>query len=208
MTKKFLINVFAAICILTGFFSCGSAPLQMDEPKLTYTYAKLKLLDLDQMMEIVQNRLKRYKKTGQQKLVEEAIKISLSRPNDDALAEKLIDTIRFSVESVEIWEIALENVMQQSIAELKIPTTAAEDQLTHLILLETLASEFRPQFIKQYQSPKFESRVIETIAQADIQVSSAAMEEGRLNMMKEPVSPSTLAQSLLNERNQKLNPKK
>ncbi len=208
MTKKILIYGFTAICLVTGFFSCGSAPVQMDEPKLSYSYAKLKLLDLDQMMEIVQNRLKRYKKTGHKELIEEAIQISLSRPNDDALAEKLMDTIRFSLESVDLWERSLEEVMQKSIAQLKIPTTAAEDQLTYLILLENLVSEFRPQFIKQYQSPKFESTVIEQIAQAEVVVSQAAAAEGRLNIMREPVSPSTLAQFLIEERNQKLNPKK
>lgn len=208
MTKNILIYLITAICILTAFHSCSSAPLQMDEPKLSYSYSKLKLLDLDQMSEIIQDKIQRYKKTGNEQLINEAITISLSRPNDDAVAEKLLDTVRFSLESAELWEKSLDEVTQKSISALKVETTAAEDQVTYLILLENLVSEFKPQFIKQYQSPKYESQIIELIAGAGVVVSDAAIAEGRLSLMKEPLSPSTLAQSLLDERNQKLSPKK
>ncbi|MEQ1721712.1 MAG: hypothetical protein ABL930_00960 [Pseudobdellovibrio sp.] len=182
--------------------------MQTSESQLVYTYSKLKLLDLDQMGEIIQDKLRRFKKSGRETLIVEAISISLSRPNDDSVAEKLLDTIRHTIEAPVVWESSLGSVVQTSIDQLKNETVAPEDQVTYLIILENLVSEFKPQFIKQYQSPKFETRTIEKIAGAQIEVSESATAESRLNLMREQLSPSTLAQSLIIDRELKLNPKK
>jgi hypothetical protein len=203
------INYFLSLMsLLTLLSSCSSAPMQTSESQLVYTYTKLKLLDLDQMGEIIQDKLRRFKKSGNEELIVEAISISLSRPNDDSVAEKLLDTIRYTIEAPDVWERSIDTVVQKSIAQLKSENVAVEDQVTYLVVLQNLISEFKSQFIKQYQSPKFETIIIEKIAGAEIEVSDLAIAESRLNMMKEQLSPSTLAQSLLTERDLKLNPKK
>ncbi len=198
------------ICALTVIqlllFSCATPPqLQMSESKLEYPYTKLKLLDLEQMFEIIQGKMKQYKKTNNEEFLLESIKICLSRPDGDGLVEKIIDNIRFSLDENDKWEKALEKVVQQSISELRLETTAGEDQLTYLILLENLVSELKPEFIRQYQSPKFETKLIQSIADARITVSKAATTESRLNLMTSQKSPSSMAQTLINEKNQKLN---
>lgn len=208
MTTKTLIYFIGILTLLFTFSSCTSAPVQLNESKLELTSEKLKLLDLDQMTELVQAKVQSYKKTGSEMRIAEAIIISLARPNDDGLAEKLMDTVRFSLESSDTWEAAMIAAVDNSIKELQSGTAAAEDQITHLILLENLVAEYQPQFLKQYQGPKFETQVIEKIAEAKISVTDEAAAEGRLNMMKEPVSPSTLAQSLIDARTKKLNPEK
>jgi hypothetical protein len=203
--KNYFLTLISLIFILS---SCSSAPKQASQSQLVYTYSKLKLLDVDQMGEIVQDKLRRFKKNGREELIIEALSISLSRTNEDAMAEKLIDTIRYTIESPDILERSLNSVVQNSINKLRDETTAPEDQVTYLIVLENLVSEFKPEFVKQYKSPKFETNIIEIIAGAKIKVTDSAQAESRLNLMKEQRSPSTLAQLLITERDSKIKPKK
>jgi hypothetical protein len=160
------------------------------------------------MIEIVQDKLRRFKKNGREELIIEALSISLSRTNEDAVAEKLLDTVRYTIESPDIWERSLDSVVQKSIDKLQDETMAPEDQVTYMIILENLVSEFKPEFVKQYKSPKFETNIIEKIARAKLEVSDSAQAESRLNLMKEQLSPSALAQSLITERDRKIKFKK
>src|SRR3990167_4005670 len=80
------------------FIACTTtASIQMNEPKLVHTYASLKLLDFDQMSEIIQGKLKSYEETGNKEFLSAAIKICLSRPNADGMIEKTIGNIRFGL---------------------------------------------------------------------------------------------------------------
>ena len=209
MIKNLLIHI-TLVALTTSsallFFSgCATkTPVQIQESQLVYTYIKLKLLDLDQMLEIIQEKLRGYKKTSNEEMLQEALKICLSRPNGDDLIEKIIDSIRYSADTNDLWGRSVEKVTQQAITALKLETTATEDQITYLILLENLLSEFRPEFIKQYKGPKLETRIVEKIAEADITVSLLARNESRLNLMNAQRSPSSIAKTLINEKNQTL----
>lgn len=209
MTKyaNFLTLVFA----VSAFFSVGctsNPPAPMGKSKLVYTYAKLQLLELDQMNELIQGKINQYLQTKNQEMLMDAIRICLSRPNGDSLVEKTFDSIRFRALSTESWEAAIDALTHWAISELRSESTAAIDQVTYLIMLENLLVEFKKEFINQYQSPKFETRIYEKIAGANIVVSQAAANESRLNLMTKVKSPSALAQAMINEKKLKLKPKK
>lgn len=167
---------------------------------MTYNYAKLKLMDLDEMTDVIQNRVNRYKNTGNEELMAEALQICLSRPDEDGMVDKLIENVRFNLDSDEQWAEIVDGLVDKSIAQLKNETTPVTDQLTYLILLENLIAQFQPEFIKQYQSPSFETEMIEKIAQADIQISEAAAAERQLNLMTTQRSPSDIAKALVSAR--------
>ena len=67
-------------------------------------------------------------------------------------------------------------------------------------MLENLISELRPEFVKQYKSPGFESRMIEKIANAGVELSGPARAERKLNLMKGSFSASQVAQKMLDKR--------
>lgn len=202
MNSKMMILLVA----LSGLFflSCTTAPVQSTESEMTYNYAKLKLMDLDEMTDLLQNRVNRYKRTGNEELMTEALQICLSRPDEDGMVDKLIEIVRFNLDSDEQWAEVVDNVTDKSIAQLKNETTPVPDQVTYLILLENLVAQFQPEFIKQYQGPLFETEIIEKIAQADIQVSDAARAERQLNLMTAQRSPSEIAQALVRTRDRVL----
>ncbi len=203
--------VYLTLVTLLLSLSLGCAsnpPVQTGKSKLVYTYAKLQLLELDQMNELIQGKVNKYLETRNNELLMDAIRICLSRPNGDSLVEKTFDSIRYRASSTESWESAVEGLTQWAITELKSETTAPIDQVTYLIMLENLIVEFKQEFIKQYKSPKFETRIFEKVAAANIVVTKAAMNESGLSLMTVVKSPSALAQGLINEKNLKLKPLK
>lgn len=200
-----LVMLFACL----NFSGCTSnPPVQTVKSRLVYTYAKLQLLELDQMNELIQGKVDKYLETRNKELLMDAVRICLSRPNGDSLVEKTFDSIRYRANSSDSWESAVEVLTQWAISELKAETTAAVDQVTYLIMLENLIVEFKQEFIRQYKSPKFETRIFERIAAANIIVSKAAYNESSLNLMADAKSPSALAQTLIDEKNLKLKPPK
>lgn len=208
MAKSTIIVASLYVFFTLAFSACSTAPpVQVNKPRLVYNYAKLQLLDLDQMNEIIQGKVDRYLETGNKEMLMDAIRICLSRPNGDSLVEKSFDSIRFRANSSNAWESAVDSLIQWAISELKSESTAIVDQVTYLILLENLLAELKLDFINQYQSPKFETRIFEKIAAADIVVSQAANNESRLNLMTSLKSPSARARSMIAEKNLKLKPK-
>lgn len=197
MKKSFLILL--GLSLFTGFLlgGCSSAPVNETPSELIYNYANLKLMDLDQMTDLIQQRVKRYKKTGDDEAMAEALQLCLSRPDEDAMVGKLIENIRFNLESDEQWEELVDGLVEKSIARLKNETTPAVDQVSYLILLENLLAQFRPEFLKQAEGPSFEGDVIGKIAEARLQVSDVAASERRLNLMSTQRSPSDMARDIL-----------
>ena len=209
MIKNAVYLTFFLFFIVLNFLGCTSIPpVQAAKPRLVYTYAKLQLLELDQMNELIQGKVDKYLETRNKELLMDALRICLSRPNGDSLVEKTFDSIRYRANSSDSWESAAEELTQWAISELKSETTASVDQVTYLIMLENLIVEFKREFILQYKSPKFETRIFERIAAANIVVSKAAYNESSLNLMSAVKSPSALAQALINEKNLKLKPQK
>lgn len=187
------------LAFLMTMFSCSSAPVTSRPAEVTYTYSRLKLLDIDEINDIVLKRIKEYRKSKGETLLEEALLISLSRPNDDNILEKLINTVRFELETEDEWEGIVEAVVDLSIAKLKNETTAPADQVTYLTALSNLILEFKPEFYKPDVSPVFEKNITERIADANIIVSDEAKKESSLNSMYSVPDPSEMARIILVE---------
>jgi hypothetical protein len=190
---------FLVIACLVTFFSCSSAPVVSRPTELEYSYSRLKLLDIDEMNDLILKKVKVYRKTKKVVHLEEALMISLSRPNDDNILEKLINTVRFSLETNDEWEGLVESVVDFSVSKLKNETTAPVDQVTYLTALSNLLLEFKPEFYKPDVSPVFEKNITDRIADANIIVSDEARKESSLNSMYAAPNPSELAQNILQE---------
>ena len=192
---------------LLAFPGCTSAPVVTRSSELTFTYTKLKFLDIDEMNDLLQRRIAAFRKDQDKTQIVEALMISLARPNDDNLLEKNMNTIRYSLETNDQWEDSVRVVVKRSIGHLKDPTTAPEDQMTYLVVLSNLLLEFKPEFSKPDVSPDFEKKMVEVIAGADLVVSDEVKKETSLNSMGSVPSPSEIARNMLEEINRKSNPR-
>ena len=204
--KKMMILKFCALgLIFTALLlGCSSVSPKNDTSQLNYTYARLKIMDLDEMSALVQDRAREFKKSDDPRYLHEGLLLCLSRPDEDSGVEKVISTVRTPLEDNNLWESSVETLMAESGAAIKDSSRSSADQVTYSIVLENLISELRPEFIKQYKSPGFETRMIEKIVREDIELSAPAKAERKLNLMKGSFSASQVAQKLIDKREEVL----
>lgn len=193
--------IVASIC---GFFlvSCASSDTVTADREISFSYSKLKLWDLDQMSELLQQKVKQFKKTNTLLPLEQGLEICLSRPDEDSLVEKTISIIKNPLDDNNAWESTVETLVDKSINRIKSNGVHPSDQVTAGVVLENIISEFKPDFSKQYESPGFETRIIERIAAAELEFSRAAAKERKLNLMRTSLSPSGIAERLIEQRNE------
>lgn len=205
-------NIIAAGLLALAFSSCSSSPsnssdssfamvetIQMDQ-----TYKSLKLLDLDQMTDLLYEKANDYKRNNRVQALREGVVIAFSRPNEEVILDKILSIVRSPLEDLGEWEATVEQMVGQSVQTLKSDSSSGTDQVTASVILENVLSEFKPMFTKQYQSGGFETTVIERIAASNLQFSKQAEQEKKLNQMKSGLTPSQLAQKLIEIKNKKL----
>lgn len=149
------------------------------------------------MTELVEARVNAYKESEDREKLIDALTISLSRPNEDDTAGRLVAAINRSAESDEQWQQVLKTTLERSLAALSDPATSPEDQVTYLVLLQNWLAEVRPQVLRPGEAP-FEKTLVQKIADAHIEVSAAADRESSLNLMTRLRSPSVIATDILN----------
>ncbi len=203
-------NFFGFILAITLFVfsSCSSVSPKVDTSQLRYNYARLKVMDLDQMNDLVLEQAREFKKTNDPQALKEGLLICLSRPDEDALVDKVIDTVKTPLEDNGFWESTIQSLIEESVAAIKDSNRSSADQVTYSIVLENLISDLRPEFIKQYKSPGFESRMIEKIAATEVELNASARAERKLNLMKGGISPAQIAKRLLDKREEVLKSEK
>lgn len=187
---------------------CSSVSPKNDTSQLRYTYSRLKVMDLDEMNDIMQEQVRYFKRTNDPEALKEGLLICLSRPDEDSLVEKVVGTVRNPLEDNDLWDETVENLINESILAIQDPSRSSVDQVTYSIMLENLISEMRPEFIKQYKSPGFETRMIEKIAAAHTELNAGAKAERKLNLMKGSFTASQVAQKLLDKRDEVLKAEK
>jgi hypothetical protein len=192
MSKYLLVLAFSVLF----FQSCTSAPVVSNPSKLLYNYGHLKLMDIDDMTELVEARVNAYKETNDREKMIDALTVSLSRPNEDDTAGRLVAAINRSAESDEQWQDFLKATVERSITALSDRATSPEDQVTFLVLLQNWLSEVRPQVLRPNEAP-FERTLVQKIADANIEVSVEADRESSLNLMTRLRSPSVIATEIL-----------
>ena len=207
MNKKMSFVKVIIGSLILFLVSCASSDEVVGAKEAEMSYSQLKLLDLDQMTELMQQKVKVFKKTNTIEPLQQGLEICLSRPDEDSLVEKIISIVKNPLDDKSAWEASIDDLVDRSIANLKVKGVHPSDQVTSGVVLENIISEFKPDFIKQYESPGFEGRVIERIADADIEFSKSALSERKLNLMRGTSSPSRIASRLIEIRAEALKKK-
>jgi uncharacterized glyoxalase superfamily metalloenzyme YdcJ len=179
-----------------------------DQIEMRYSYKNLKIVDLDQMMELLDAKLQEYKRTDDISKLREGALIAFSRPNEDRTLEKVISVVRNPLEDEGEWLNTIQAMVDQSIAKI---TNEKEDiiyQVTAGIVLENIIADARPLFIRQYKTGGFETDLIEKIADSYAIYSKAAKAERRLNLMRSSSSPSEIANLLIDQKMKQLKAEK
>jgi len=176
----------------------------LEKIESSYSYKSLKILDLDQMTDILREKANEYKTKNRIQALKEGVLIAYSRPDEDVTLEKVISIVKSNLEDIGEWESCARQIVVQSINTLKNEQASPVEQVTATVVLENTLSEFKPAFVKQYQSGGFETAIVEMIAQADIKLSSKVESEKRLNQMRAGGSPSQIAHKMIDNKNKKL----
>ncbi len=215
---KKLILFLSMVSILTACETSNvhstehSAPPRADkvfEPiEMKLTYKNLKLNDLDQMMDLMYEKINEYKKTDQIQKLKEGAQIAYSRPDEDRTLDKVISLVKNPLEDNGEWENTIEAMVQQNIVRLNDEKADPIIQVTAGVVLENLISDFKPLFIKQYKSGGFETEMIEKIADSNAAYSKLAKAERKLNLMRMNSSPSEIANRLIEQKNSVLSAEK
>lgn len=197
MNKK--ITQFKMITALVSLIliGCASSNVTSGAREIEMSYSRLQIMDLDQMSDLMQQKVRQFKSTNSLQPLQEGLQICLGRPDEDGLLEKVISIIKNPLEDNDAWESTIEETVTNSIRLLKSENAHPSDQVTSAVVLENIIAEFKPSFFKQYQSPAFETRIIERIASAEIEFSKAALSERKLNLMRSTSTPSAIAQRLI-----------
>jgi hypothetical protein len=167
--------------------------------ELKLTYKNLKLNDLDQMMDLMYEKINDYKKTDQIQKLKEGALIAYSRPDEDRTLEKVISLVKNPLEDNGEWENTIEAMVQQNIVRLNDEKADPVIQATAGVILENMISDFKPLFIKQYKSGGFET---------DMMYSKLTKAERKLNLMRMNSSPSEIANRLIEQKNSVLKAEK
>ncbi|MFZ3231320.1 MAG: hypothetical protein WA160_14015 [Pseudobdellovibrio sp.] len=201
-------KLFAKLIVvgLMSFFTlgCATSTTSAVKPQVTMSYNQLKLMDLDQMTDMMQQKSQEYKRTDNVKALQEGLQICFSRPNEDGLIEKIISIIKTPMEDHDLWESSIVELVDRGIASFGNENTSGADQVTYGFVLENIVSEFKPLFVKQYESPGFETQIIEKIANADVEFSKQAAAERKLGIMRGHISPSVFAKKLIERKEEVL----
>lgn len=189
--KKFLI-LTAVSSFFTILFSSSFAVAG-----LLFPYNRLALKDLDQMNKLIREKIQESRKAKGEQIVplKEALQAVYSRPNEDFMIDKVINPLRNELDEHDGYELSIRALMKEALGALKNPKAfGAVPQVTYLIFLENLVADYKP----KARDP-FEAEMLEKIRDAKIIPTKEAINERRLRMMKETLSPSDIAGNVLKE---------
>lgn len=204
-------NIIVAGLFALTISACSSQPSSSDSNfntpetiQMDQTYKSLTLLDLDQMTDLLYEKVNDYKRNDRLMALREGTLLAFARPNEEVILDKIISIVRSPLEDLGEWDSTIEQMVGQSIKTLKSESATGAEQVTASVVLENVLSEFKPLFTKQYQSGGFETSVIERIAASNLRFSKEAEQEKKLNQMKSGLTPSELATRLIEIKNKKL----
>ncbi|MBC7457519.1 MAG: hypothetical protein H7235_04530 [Bdellovibrionaceae bacterium] len=199
-------RLFSIIFALT-LASCGGSTVRQDGPGLDLskdfervqapmTYKSLATLDLDQMNDLIQVKLNEYTKQNNLQALREAAMIVLARPDDDGTVEKILSSVRNPLEEEGQWQPTVEALVRQGVETLQNREASQTDQVTSGVILENIIAEFKPVYIKQYQTGGFETNIINFIADSNLAYSKNASKERGLYLMRNNLNPSQIAKKI------------
>lgn len=178
---------------------------------LEYDSSQLMMKNSDQMNELIRKRMKIAEDaqakqgdnadedeiTAQPEAIEalkDALRIVLSRPDQDGAREELYSRVYRELTDLGSTEVVIEDLAKEGIEGLKIEGPPKE-HATYITLLENLMAEIKPSIEKNERMRK----VIESIRDAKLKLSSKVRSQQLLQTMKKPVSPSETAEKILKD---------
>lgn len=125
--------------------------------------------------------------------LEDALRITLSRPDQDGSRANLFSRLRRELTDLNAFDQVLKNLAAEGISALKDERLSVKLQATYIVLLENLMAELKPE-MNTY--PTFK-RIIEDIRDADLEVSDRLKNQAMMRSMSRPISPSETAAKIL-----------
>ncbi len=197
MKKHILsLTLMLAISLSVSFSNAG----------LLYTYNQLVLKDLDEVNNLINQKVKESHKasSGQSVPLKEALQAVVSRPNEDGTLSKVLPTLRSELDRLDMYEKVMNQLIDEAIFALRHPKNFNKQaQITYALFLNNLILEVKNLALDD--GP--EKMWIEKIAKSEVEVSTDALKEIKSKLMKEVPSPAKTAQSALDE-NQKIKEEK
>lgn len=198
MCRFFKTLVFCTV----GLMLCLSA---MGE---NFKYSTLQVRDFDEMVTEVKSRIYKAKQAslkGQEKGVDEegdreaieilrnALKLILSRPNEDNMVSKLIPFVRSELNNFTAFEDTMTSLAEEAIRSINNDRLPVVYRGTALFILENLMSEIRPE-LENKEDFKI---LLAKIRDAKIKIPEKVRNERKLRSMYKSKSPSDIASAIL-----------
>ncbi len=168
---------------------------------LLHTYNELTLMDLDQINQLVTNKLKESKKSHHGKAIplKEAFQAVYARPDTDRMIQKVITPIRSELQDLQEYERIVQQLTDEALNALKhTKNFRPQVQVTYAIFLENLMADFKS---AAFESDGFEREVIRKIQKAKIKLTKEAKNDRNHRGFKETKSPSETAEAILDSIN-------
>jgi hypothetical protein len=176
---------------------------------LEYDSSQLMMKNSDQVNELIRKKMKVAEdaQAGQKddadedsitaqpealEALKDAMRIALSRPDQDGSREEMYSRVRRELADLGSTDVVLEDLAKEGIEALKSENTP-KVQATYITLLENLMAEIKPDIANNVRTRK----IIESIRDAKIKLSSKVRSQQLLQTMKKPVSPSETAENIL-----------
>lgn len=172
--------------------------------KFEKLYSQLVTKDLDEMNDLVMQKIREYRKAPEEEGLEKKLEpvksgvwLVMARPNEDNMVEKVLPLLKPPLDELDAWESTFNSIVDESIAALKNPqNVSASDQVTYTVVLENIIAEFKPE---SKRKSDFEYKLVDKIANADIEITKECRHERKIRMMKSTTSPSKIAQKIISD---------
>lgn len=174
-------------------------------------YAELQVKDLDDMMKIVNESIRKSKQLAIQAQkdnpdddsedldaeavaeLKEAVKLVLSRPNKDNLLSNLMMPLRRELQQYEAYEAVMTQVVDIGIKGVTDTSLNAAQKATMHFVLTNAISEMKPEI---GQKPAFR-QAVERIRDSKLEISPDVKRDLKMTSMYELKSPSEVAKNVL-----------
>lgn len=165
---------------------------------LMYNYQQLMMKDVEQINQIIENRLKESKKTkyGKSVPLKEGLQAVFSRPDSDGVIDKVITPLRSEIENLKVWEKTVTDLTNEGLNVLSNSKAfKPKVQVTYAVFLTNIVSYFKPDLGQD----SFGKKIVTKISTKNVELSEAAKKELQLSVMKDLVSPSEFAKKALDQ---------
>lgn len=169
---------------------------------LLYTYNQLTVMELDQLNQLVQDKLKESKKSDAKMVpLKEGLQALYARPDQDRMFEKVAGPLRNELIEMGQYERVMNQLTDEALNALtNTRNFRPQVQVTYLVFLENLMADLKPSLRSEN---KFEKGLVEKIKKAKIKITKPAQNDLVTRGFSEKKSPSEVASTILEDLKEK-----